>query len=534
MRNKIKALTKIFVKDFYQNTKLVNKDVNNINKKSIWFWMYIVLGIVMTYISYQMISWLKSNEIPETFLIIYMIFILFILMLQSIVASSSVYFFSKDIELILPLPIKTKELLISKFNTLLIMTYITEIIFGVLPFYIYGFLVYTGVKYFILISFILAVIPIIISGTVSLATILLMKIFKFIKNRNMIQIVITFILSLGIFGIESILIGNIENLKNSMINLYISETLYTNDLEVVLRNAGMMFGLAVFIFIIFIIIGKKFYIKCILSITSNKKNNICNKKNIEIRNTKISIAYIKKELKNLIKHPSFFMQTVFPVIMITVTIIILGNILIPILRSTIQSDQTIMEELNKFSFSSEFIFIILGILQVIFSISNLSITAISRDGRDAIFIKYVPLNLYKQFIYKNVLQIVLNIIVSAIILVYIYYVIPNIGLVNVGLLFIESIILTMINSYLMLIIDLRMPYLNWTSEHSVVKKNNNKSFQYGFTIIMILIYMYLSNILKEINVTNAILIEIFIFLIMFIIINILVKKNINKLFNKIN
>ena len=42
MFGKIKALTKIFVKDFYQSTNLVNKETKKLNTKSIYFWMLII------------------------------------------------------------------------------------------------------------------------------------------------------------------------------------------------------------------------------------------------------------------------------------------------------------------------------------------------------------------------------------------------------------------------------------------------------------------------------------------------------------
>ena len=86
----------------------------------------------------------------------------------------------------------------------------------------------------------------------------------------------------------------------------------------------------------------------------------------------------------------------------------------------------------------------------------------------------------------------------------------------------------------MLVVDLRKPYLNWNSEHSVIKKNDYKSFQYVLTIVMILIYMYLSNIFKDVNVTSTLGIEIMIFIILFIIIDRIVKKKSEWLFNKIN
>ena len=85
----------------------------------------------------------------------------------------------------------------------------------------------------------------------------------------------------------------------------------------------------------------------------------------------------------------------------------------------------------------------------------------------------------------------------------------------------------------MVIVDLRKPYLNWNSEYSVIKRNDNKSFQYALTITMILTFLYLSNIFKEVNVTLTLGIEIIIFMIIFIIIDRIVKKNIQNIFDKI-
>ena len=210
-----------------------------------------------------------------------------------------------------------------------------------------------------------------------------------------------------------------------------------------------------------------------------------------------------------------------------------ANVLIPIIDSAIQSDETIKNSLASLNFNTEMICIILGILQCIFSLSSISLTAISREGKGAIFMKYIPISYYKQFLYKNVIQVVLNIFVSIVVLGIIYYYIPKIELIDIFLIFIISIFINLINSYLMLVVDSRKPYLNWNSEYSVVKRNDNKSFQYALTIVMILICMYLSNILKNVDVTLTLIIEIFIFMSLFIIIDRIIKNNSERLFNKI-
>lgn len=245
------------------------------------------------------------------------------------------------------------------------------------------------------------------------------------------------------------------------------------------------------------------------------------------------MVYILKDIKQLYRVPTFFMQMVFPVIIILISAIMIGNFIIPIIDEAIQSSENIQNTLRQLTFNTEMVCIVLGILQVLFSMSDLSLTAISREGKNAVFIKYIPIDLYKQFLYKNILQVGLNTIVSIVVLGILYFLISKISVLQILLLFITSIFISLINSFLMLIVDLRRPNLNWSSEYVLIKKNENKIFQYVFMIIMILIFLYLSNILQEMNIHIAIVIQMMLFAIIFMIMNILVKKKINKLFNKI-
>ena len=538
MFSKIKALTKIFVKDFYQSTKIVDKETKKLNKKSIYLWILVLLGIAMIYISYKAIHWFVLAEQPELFINIYVPLLIIFLMFQIAIICTNIFFFSKDIEFILPLPVSSKELLISKFNVILLMTYITEMLFGI-PLILYGFLNFTNFWYFFNLILVLILLPIVFVAIIGLIAVIFMRLFNFIKNKIMLQNIISIILIICLLFIEDSLISSFSNLQQPSVFITpIINLLIEKDIFIKIKSSFVLFSIDILSLFIFVFISKKIYLKIILnSITSTKRKlkRVEKKKvKIENKNSKIWKSYIKKEMKMLLKKPVFFMQTVFPVIMILVTMIMIANVFIPAIDVAIESDETIKAGLASLEFNSEMICVILGILQCLFSLSSISLTAISREGKNAIFMKYIPVSFYKQFLYKNVLQVVLNIIVSLIILFIIYYYIPKIGLLNILLIFIISIFINLINSYLMLLIDLKRPYLNWTSEHSVVKKNDNKSFQYALTIILILVYMYLSNIFKNVNVIITLIIEIFIFMITFIIIDRIVKKKSNQLFNNIN
>ena len=258
--------------------------------------------------------------------------------------------------------------------------------------------------------------------------------------------------------------------------------------------------------------------------------NIDINKDIKLGNRRKT--YIVKELKMIAREPIYLMQCVFPVIIILVTIIIVLAVGLPIIEEALK-DESIYNAMQNLSFNTEVVCDILIVLQVLFSISNISLTAISREGKNATFIKYIPIELYKQFVYKNIPQILLNFFVLIVILGIIWYLVPSINVLYLFMIFIIAMLINLINSYLMLIVDLRRPNLNWEAEYTVVKKSDNKFFQYAFMIVNILFLMYIAKILEDMNILVGLIIEMIIFALLFIILDRFIKKIQNKLFNKI-
>lgn len=564
MIRKINSLTKIFLKDIDKNFRIRRKNQNKELKDSNFFWMVIIIAIAVAFISYKAIGWFNSVGQPKIFLVIYLIFLAILLLFQIILVAINVLFYSKDLEYILPMPISSGELLISKYFVLLVMAYITELIFAFIPLLIYGLMTHISFLYFLIMPLVLIIFPALYVTFIGILTILLIRIFNFIKNRNIGQTIITTILIIIILLFESNIMNTFSdnNITNEdvqgksqeevqqivterykkmgegflIVNPSIEILSAPNQLGNVLLNFIKLIIYNFVALVIFVLIGKNIYLKDVLKGTTNIVSN--KKKNIEIKygrkNKKIRKAYIEKDFKQLIRTPTFFMQLIFPVLIILISAIIICSIIIPLVDSRIQEDETIREVLKDIEFDTTMVCIILGALQVLFSISGISLTAISREGRSAIYLKYIPVNLYKQFWYKSILQIILNFIVSVVVLGIVYFLISNISIVQILLIFAISIFMNLINSFFMLIVDLKRPILNWDSEYQITKNSPNKIVQYAFMIIIVLLLMYLAKILGEINIIYALGIQLTIFIIIFVMINIFVKRNINKLFSKIN
>ena len=309
------------------------------------------------------------------------------------------------------------------------------------------------------------------------------------------------------------------------------------DFEInnLLRNLVKLIIISAINFFIFIFLGKLLYLKNLLkniSYINKEKNKKRKSKKIYIKKD-IKNSYIKNEFRKLLKNSTFFIQCVFQYVFFTVIILLIINLFLPIVVNNFQQEDAI-NKMGLNNFVLQCICTIIIIIQIIFTLVPISLTAISRDGKDAVVMKYIPVSLYKQFLWKNIPQIVINLIPIVAIACVISINIPKVAVwyYIVGILI--AMILNVINSFLMVVVDLKKPNLNWITETSAIKDNGNKLYQYVTTILICLLFIYFMKIFNNVNIIISLLSIIVILVIILFAINILIKKNITKLFEKIN
>ena len=195
MIKKIIELSKVFIQDYFQNLYIFQEDNKKLNKKSVFTWLLIITILIIAYLSYEIIKWLSARGMAVLFLKVYLPIIATVFMFQAILICSNVFYFSKDLEYILPLPIKPIELLIAKFINVISITYCMELIFLVMPLFIYGVLIVKSLLYFPVMILVLVMFPIFLITIVSLVMLIVMQLSKFVKNKDIFQIIIVFIVA---------------------------------------------------------------------------------------------------------------------------------------------------------------------------------------------------------------------------------------------------------------------------------------------------------------------------------------------------
>ena len=557
---KIISISKVLCKEYWEKIPFYkSKD----SKQNIFLKMCMIIAIVgLSYLSYYIIGAVQKIQYPQMFLNIYLPIMAVIIMFQQILACTNIYYFSKDLEYILPYPIKPIELLLGRFNMLISISYTSILMFLFIPLLLYGMMAATSILYYLGMIIVLITFPIFFGFIISIIMLFIMQLSKLIKNKDLFQFIVTIILMI-IFSIlefqafdmilsnsseieqinqgqEINLLEIIENkIKyinnylvtiNPSVNILIGNNIFTNLVEL-LKIIIINFIAC----IIFVCVGKQLYLKNILRNIQKINIQRIKKKKENYKYNKINKrkSYIKNEFKEIIKIPAFFMQCVCPIILVVVTVSMIVISMYPSFVAIMQNE-TVAEQIPELKFDINVLILIVIIFQIIYSFSNLSITAISRKGKNAVFIKYIPISLYKQFLYMNIPQILLNIFISLIILGVAKYLIPQISIIYLIVIFMLGLILNIINSFLMVVVDLHKPNLEWDNETDAIKQNKNKLYQYVLTIIICLIFIYFNQIFEKINLNLAIIIILIILLFILFLINKIIKNKINKLFNKIN
>lgn len=545
----ILLLTKTLLKSSTSDSKQAGENKTKSFGRILFF--ILIYGYVigfMGYISYYAIDSLIKVGRPEIFFNLAFTILLGFGIIQAVISSLNILYFSKDLEFLLPLPMTPRKIVFSKLNCLVISQYMAAALLVLPGIIIYGYILNLNIIYYIIALLSLLVFPIIPVAIVSLLISVIMKFTKLIKNKDVVQyftIILTLFLIITVQSFSGTsgnptqeeLASNLLE-SNNTIEKYFSIFINVNLTTEAIKNYNNIKGFAdlfvliivsTFIYCIVSTIISKMYVNTVISLRtiknkSNEKLDISKK----IVSDKIFITYIKKEFKLLIRNPIFFMQCVLPIVIFP---IIIGVPAIFGLRdsgvdfSVLQKDLSIIVNSNYGVMG----FLITIIFMYIFNYT--SVTAISRDGQNAMFMKYIPIDLNKQIIYKAIPGIILNLIPTIYISVFGMIVVPAISIKTFLYVFVIALLINVLNNILSIMVDLKNPKLKWVSEYTVVKQNFNMIFSMLFVAVEIGIIMLTGINIKNVDDYSMLLIGLF--LLLNLIIKKYIHKNKTKIFEKI-
>lgn len=406
--------------------------------------------------------------------------------LFSIFLIPSIFYFSKDSETLLALPLPPQTILSAKFSVCLVYEYTFTLIVCV-PLYIaYANNAAIGIPYILLALVIFITLPIYPLVLSSIITMLLMRFVPFFKNRdrfNMIAGILSIILAFGFsFAMNSgtiaedpnALISMLTQGNNSMISLFskifpaipfAAEALISSDaLQLVYYILITCAALAVLV-----ILGKWLYFKGAIgfSETKSSRKELSAKDFARVsRHSKVR-TYLIKELRLLIRTPVYALNCI--------GMCLLMPIMLLVIFITADADVLLLQLPDITPYLDGMLpYAVLAGLASGFLFSNLNLissTAISREGTNISFMKYIPMSLKQQLQAKVLSGILMSVISMLLTMVCIYFLLPIFPLTWYFAAAAASLITIVLGNYASLALDILHPKLVWEQEAAAVKQN---------------------------------------------------------------
>gem|GEM_PF-897067 len=429
------------------------------------------------------------------------------------------FYFSNDIKLLAPLPIKPRNYLLSKF----LFIYLIELIVNLLlvfPFFvIYGIKLNVTIYQWlgIIISFLLMpIVPLVIVGFI---TVLLMSLTNITKNRDTLRIigytiilVLTFIFQITVyqnlipsspeeqFDLFERLAENSQYFLDKFALYYpisklISLSISGSFVEVILSIIGFLIISFIIIYLFSQFLQRVFINSYLKELDSPLKKKKIREKQVEgSNNTAFAIAKI--DFKTIIKVPIFMFNTVALLIIVPVVLII--STLFMQQSSAGEVDQ-IVDLIQKYRY-----LFWLGLTLALVILSTwipIAPTSFSREGKTNWIMRTLPITAREHIFGRMIVPVItqtifqLELVIMVWISLYskgildienIYY-----GLIACGLALILSMPLLLAGLY----IDLSKPILDWDTPQRAIKQNMNVLIQMGIGVaygtILFLSYQYI-------------------------------------------
>ena len=456
--------------------------------------MAFLVGVIIYVLTTQLLKLGSGQNAAELFLQIVNVFS-FVFGLNVIF---SVFYFSGDIENLLPLPLKPYQIIGSKFTAALISESIMEFIIIIAVFA--GYIIAAELPFYtwLIAVFGMLTLPVVPLAYCSVICMLIMLITGFIRNKDTVNKITGFLVFAVILGIALLVsrIGGLDtdhlvtaisdpnNLLLSILNVvfphvhFLVNSMICNTAVNLLYYIGIN-GLAV---AVFMVIAQAVYFDTAAGVS---KSAVAKRKSLEksvskVRTRRPSVTYLKKEFRLLFRTPAYFMNC------------ILINLIWPLFLYLIYVLQGKTNFLDAFIYgihhgSEEHVLLyILGVsaLSVLVTAANsIASSALTREGSHFAFMKYIPLSYMAQINIKALVSIIIS-GVGMILYVIAASLYLQIGIKLMIFCCIVSLLSVTFTSYFGIFMDSVNPKLVWDSELNALRGNYNIFFNMAAAILL--------------------------------------------------
>ena len=423
------------------------------------FCLMLYVGIMAFSLSYINLTDLIPGYMFATTSVLTMVFTIF--------KASAVLFGSKDYDLLTAMPIKTWEIVVSRFMIMYISNLVLTIITMLPSAVIYGVFAKPGFVFYFMTVVGFFFIPLIPMTIATAAGAIVTGISSRMKHRNLFVIFISIfatvgiiVLSMGSGNVTKEMISDLTKTMTEQINgMYFLAPLYTDAL---VNENGISFlvflVLSVVLFGIFVkLVSWKFStINSALSAKTTKGNFVL--KDLEISSP--LAALYKKEMKRYLSSALYVLNTSIGYIMMVI-------FAIAVLIVGVEKMEKVMEIPGL---GEIFISVAPVMLGMMASLMTTTVSSISIEGKQWWIAQSLPVKTKTIFDSKILINLTLALPCSLISSTLLAFAIPT-NLMNLFLLYVVPIVYILFTTIIGITINAHMPTFNWDNEAYVIKQS---------------------------------------------------------------
>ena len=410
-------------------------------------------------------------------------------------------YFTGDIENLLPLPLKPREIVGAKIASIFCAESLVQLL--VIFFSVIGFFFALGLSFKnfllgILGMITLPMIPIIYCSIISL---LIMSFTRFIRNKETIRkvglvfvlaVLMLFVYFLGAlqnFDLELYIEGFVNGDQTFLhvmrgifphINLFI-DILVTGSIRSLLLYILVNIGFIV----VLLVLADVCYFKGVVGLSSkdteSKKSssNILN--NIKVDNP--TNSYFKKEIFTLFRTSSYFLNCILINFIWPIFVYVICKLKFPDL--TLSKLKNLVTSTDNNTLIIIFMFVI-GVSILLPALNSIASSSFSREGKNFYFMKYIPMD-YSSQVYVKLLVSFIIAFIGVNVFSLIFYLVIGLKVSTAFIFLIISFLAILFICSLGIIIDSINPKLVWDDELNALRENSNNFIVMGISIFMFIV-----------------------------------------------
>ncbi|MCL2215885.1 MAG: hypothetical protein FWB91_02570 [Defluviitaleaceae bacterium] len=413
-----------------------------------------------------------------------------VIFVLSMMAAPAIFYFARDVEYLLPLPIKPEIIIGAKFVVALLFEYVIALII-IVPMFaaLWPMVSAGGLAVNTIITFLtLPILPLVYSTVLCMFMVAAFKVFRNPDKYSLFIGIVAMIFGIGFSMVYTqFFMVDAEAIYDMLMGApAVFDTMnfvFANNSAAARALAGGGFtfqsiniGVTALALLVFFVLARVLYFRGVVGLSESGSSAKKMTRDEILKQTQGRSAfrsYLAKEMKLLMRSPTAFLNCVLSAVLVPV--ILAGSMAYTFV---IAGDGDMLGELlafidfNEPRASAVFMVIMCALGIFVAGMTSITATSISREGRNFFVMKYLPVHYRVQLAAKAASGFA--VIIPAIILILVPL---QIFLRAPLFIFLGGAVLTLPGAvflnYLGLLIDLAKPKLDWDNEQAAIKNNAN-------------------------------------------------------------